>query len=165
MYKKVLLVFLIFTAFICFFVISISNGFGKAQSKRKEFTELLNMTSYYYVGRVKKIQRLDKNAGFICLEAISFNEEATKKLFFNNQIVSMIDDRGCIFQLDVVLFLDENSNRLVVEPGDIVKYNVNNSAQYQVLRNKKLIYEDHAIIDNPRLQKEFLKFVHSTNCN
>ncbi|PRX57729.1 hypothetical protein [Flagellimonas meridianipacifica] len=144
--------------FIGFVIVAVVSQMQGSEEKRKDFIELLDKTNYYFVGEVRLIEKIHKGVGFICLEKHEFNETGEKQLVFNNNIVSMLNDKGYVVQLGQISFRSKDNKELNVKVGDIVKYNFDNSGLYQVFRNDTLIYEDHAIIDNPTLQKRFLQF-------
>ena len=75
----------------------------------------------------------------------------------------MINENGRIVQLGQIIF-NYNNEILKVKSGDIINYNFQNSRLYQVVRNAVIIYENDAIINNPKLQKDFLKYANGP-CN
>ncbi len=142
----------------CFVVFSIVNQMDESEKKRKDFIALLDKSNYSFVGEVMLTEKSYKGVGFLCLKKLEFDEMGVKKLVFNGHIVSMANDKGYIVQLDQISFTSEDNEQLKVQVGDIVRYNVNSSGLYQVFRKDTLIYQDHAIIDNPTLQERFLEF-------
>jgi hypothetical protein len=125
---------------------------------RLEFQNLLEETNYFFEGRIISINEIGRGAAFLCLEKLDFNIQGEKELVFRNQVVAKLNSTGHISTIGQVSFTDSQSKPFKVRSGDVVKFNIDKSGTYEIIRNNKVIYETPAIVNNPDIQDEFLDF-------
>ena len=125
---------------------------------RIDFMDYLNKEEFYFTGKVKNTELINRGGGFICLDQITTNKPTGYEFKLNENYAVIVNDNNTIKFIGFLYFGNNFGKSDELKFGDSISFNNDSNGRIKVYRNKELRFEDSAFIYKVKWNSRILSY-------